>query len=334
MSTESNAQRKRQPDRPFYLPKGETTSSRIITEAKESLNNRTGLQAVVTKRPCTPRDATRSLFGATSTRAPENRPPSSFSLGSRHFDGSDTSRPTSRTRLQPINHKPKIPSEEEVESGLLPPKPPSDPNKVQRGKATRTRLQQSTSVESSLSSEVKSRVDTSPSDVKSVDEPVRRVHSGPKERSAVPVEERGEGDGREMPHRAPSSASVRSPPRSAESRKGSGGTKRTSSAGSTGRGGSAGKREEETAEEVMFYSQNIAPLLERMTEASSKKDSKKLGQVTEDLYALLQKENLLGRNCKQRTTILKSIFKLLDVDDSRIQLKLARLILATYYKTH
>lgn len=78
MSTESNAQRKRQPDRPFYLPKGETTSSRIITEAKESLNNRTGLQAVVTKRPCTPRDATRSLFGATSTRAPENRPPSSF----------------------------------------------------------------------------------------------------------------------------------------------------------------------------------------------------------------------------------------------------------------
>lgn len=35
--------------------------------------------------------------------------------------------------------------------------------------------------------------------------------------------------------------------------------------------GSAGKREEETAEEVMFYSQNIAPLLERMTEASSSK---------------------------------------------------------------
>lgn len=78
MSMESNAQRKRQPDRPFYLPKGDTTSSRIITEAKESLNNRTGLQAVVTKRPSTPRDATRSLFGATSTRAPENRPPSSF----------------------------------------------------------------------------------------------------------------------------------------------------------------------------------------------------------------------------------------------------------------
>lgn len=60
--------------------------------------------------------------------------------------------------------KPKLPSEEEIESGLLPPKPPSDPNKVQRGKATRTRLQQSTSVESSLSSEVKSRLDTSPSD--------------------------------------------------------------------------------------------------------------------------------------------------------------------------
>lgn len=33
--------------------------------------------------------------------------------------------------------------------------------------------------------------------------------------------------------------------------------------------GSAGKREEETAEEALFYSQNIAPLLERMTAASS-----------------------------------------------------------------
>lgn len=33
--------------------------------------------------------------------------------------------------------------------------------------------------------------------------------------------------------------------------------------------GSAGKREEETAEEALFYSQNIVPLLERMTAASS-----------------------------------------------------------------
>ncbi|XP_061176432.1 armadillo repeat-containing protein 2-like isoform X2 [Saccostrea echinata] len=329
---DTNTQKKKLPDRPFYLPQGETTSSRIITEAKESLGNRTGLQAVVTKRPCTPRDATRSLFGASSSRTPENRPPSSFSLGSRHFDGSDTSRPASRGRLQPINHKPKIPTEEEIDSGLLPPKPPSDPNKVQRGKATRTRLQQSTSVESSLSSEVKSGLETSPSDgnqvIKNADESVRRVHSGPKERTPIPVEERGEGDGREMPHRAPSSASVRSPPRSAESRTGSGGTKRTSSAGSTGRGGSAGRREEETAEEALFFSQNITPLLDRMTDASSKKDAKRLGQVTEELYSLLQKENLLGRSCKQRTTILKSIFKLLDVEDSRIQLKLARLILA------
>ena len=44
-------------------------------------------------------------------------------------------------------------------------------------------------------------------------ETTRRVHSGPKERTPIPVEERGEGDGIEAPpHRAPSSASVRSPP--------------------------------------------------------------------------------------------------------------------------
>ena len=44
-------------------------------------------------------------------------------------------------------------------------------------------------------------------------ETTRRVHSGPKERTPIPVEERGEGDGIEAPpHRAPSSAAVRSPP--------------------------------------------------------------------------------------------------------------------------
>ena len=44
----------------------------------------------------------------------------------------------------------------------------------------------------------------------------RRVRSGPSQRATPtpPVEERGEGDGKEMPHRAPSSAGVRnSPPR-------------------------------------------------------------------------------------------------------------------------
>ena len=47
----------------------------------------------------------------------------------------------------------------------------------------------------------------------STPETARRVHSGPKERTPIPVEERGEGDGVEAPpHRAPSSAAVRTPP--------------------------------------------------------------------------------------------------------------------------
>ena len=47
---------------------------------------------------------------------------------------------------------------------------------------------------------------------------VRRVHSGPKERTQpLPVEERGEGDGIEAPpHRAPSSAAVTIPVRFVE----------------------------------------------------------------------------------------------------------------------
>ena len=66
----------------------------------------------------------------------------------------------------------------------------------------------------------------------------------------------------------------------------------------------------------------------------SEKDSKKLGGVSEELYTLLQKEKLLGKNCKQRSTILKTVFKFLDVEDPKVLLGLARLILAVSLLTH
>ncbi|KAJ8315287.1 hypothetical protein KUTeg_007437 [Tegillarca granosa] len=177
---------------------------------------------------------------------------------------------------------PKFPTEAELESGLLPPKPPSDPNKSRR-KAGQTRLHHANSYDGSVEGISKSKsgsltdVSSKTPDPNSSADTTRRIHSGPKERTHIPVEERGEGDGKEMAPRAPSSAAVRSPPRSAssrdgsESRIGSGGTKRTSSAGSTGRAGSAGKKEvEETPEEAKFYSQNIAPILETMSTHSKK----------------------------------------------------------------
>jgi len=58
------------------------------------------------------------------------------------------------------------------------------------------------------------------------------------------------------------------------------------------------------------------------------REGDKLAESTDNLYQILKKENLLGKNCKQRSAILKSIFKLLDVEEPRVLLRLARLILA------
>ncbi|XP_064615586.1 armadillo repeat-containing protein 2-like [Liolophura sinensis] len=332
---------KKTKERPFYeAPSNLPTSSKIINEA------RTSLRSLKTKRPFTPRDENRTLFGPSSSRAPENRPPSAFSLGARHFDGSD-SRPVSGTRLTPLEHTrvhgpliedktssihtPKPPLVGDFEGQVLPPKPPSDPNRPVSRKGSghgRSRLQHSNSVDSfSTAGEVTGRSRTGSigeectiKETNSTDRP-RRVHSGPKERTEnVSVEERGVGDGKECPPRLASAAAVRSPPTSAskdgESRAGSGGSKRSP--------GDAA----ETPEEKFFYTQHIGPLVEEMLCLSKKKDTERISELADSLYIILHRENLLGRNCKKRSHILKTVFKLLDAEEPKVLLQLAKIILA------
>lgn len=331
--------KKVKPERPFYIPpQNVPTKAEIINDARRSIQNPRSLS---TKRPFTPRDDRRSLFPTSTCRNPESRPPSAFSLSSKHFDGQE-SRPVSGTRLSPLDHTPQIP-DIDADSSQLPPKPPTDPNKSQRKAYRSSRLHSGNGVDDTTRTVKTSSLTDLSKQVKPPDtEPQpRRVNSGPKERTPlegrdetepIPLEERGEGDGKEMPHRSPSSAAVQSPTRSTskeEGRVGSGGTKRTSSAGSTGRAGSAGKRDvEETPEETLFYTDHIAPLLEKLSVSGKKKDAESVVKLTDELYALLLKENLLGKNCKRRSAILKSIFKILDLDDPKVLLKLARLILS------
>ncbi|XP_076064878.1 armadillo repeat-containing protein 2 isoform X2 [Oratosquilla oratoria] len=83
---------------PFYAPPPRKTSAQIIKEARAALNlnepirvgvgvQRVGVKTVQTKRPFTPRERERTLFGgATNTTAKSSRPPSSFTLSPLHFD--------------------------------------------------------------------------------------------------------------------------------------------------------------------------------------------------------------------------------------------------------
>uniref|UniRef100_A0A8C6S058 Armadillo repeat-containing protein 2 n=2 Tax=Nannospalax galili TaxID=1026970 RepID=A0A8C6S058_NANGA len=121
---------------PFHRPSvsKQKTSAEIISEARNAL------RTVRTQRPFTPREDQRKLFGPTSSRTPENRPPSSFSLYASSFELAD-SRPISGARLSPLELKPKAPASPTTEDTCLSfPKPPLDPVKIRKISSARARL--------------------------------------------------------------------------------------------------------------------------------------------------------------------------------------------------
>ncbi|GAA28819.1 armadillo repeat-containing protein 2 [Clonorchis sinensis] len=72
--------------RAFYnLPENKPTAAQIVRESRE------WLQAVSTRRPCTPKDQTRSLFGS-SNHDVTSRPVSAFKLSAKNFDPLDATK--------------------------------------------------------------------------------------------------------------------------------------------------------------------------------------------------------------------------------------------------
>uniref|UniRef100_A0A8C1L8Q1 Armadillo repeat containing 2 n=1 Tax=Cyprinus carpio TaxID=7962 RepID=A0A8C1L8Q1_CYPCA len=98
------------------------TSAEIVSEARRSL------RTLATQRPFTPQEKHRQLFGESSSRALDGRPPSAFSLHARHFEAPD-SRPGSGTRLSPLEHKPGLSVSLDEDGGVdeaTLPKPPAE----------------------------------------------------------------------------------------------------------------------------------------------------------------------------------------------------------------
>ena len=84
--------RKKKKQVPFYDIPSCDTPAKIIADARRSV------RPVGTERPYTPAD-NRNLFGGSAS---QSRPPSSFSIGARHFSDERSSRPATRQRLAPI----------------------------------------------------------------------------------------------------------------------------------------------------------------------------------------------------------------------------------------
>ncbi|NXL98042.1 ARMC2 protein, partial [Tyrannus savana] len=126
---------------PFYWLSvaKQKTSSEIINEARNVL------RAVGTRRPFTPTDGQRKLFGSGSSRGPQSRPPSVFSLHASSFDLAE-SRPVSGIRLSPLDHKPLlITSAKDEDSSFFLPKPPAGAAEVRRVSSARACLCRTTS---------------------------------------------------------------------------------------------------------------------------------------------------------------------------------------------
>ncbi|XP_078502984.1 armadillo repeat-containing protein 2 isoform X2 [Lissotriton helveticus] len=260
---------------PFFKPPvpKQKTSAEIITEARNAL------RTIKTQRPFTPRDEQRKLFGPASSRTPENRPPSTFSLHASSFESPD-SRPVSGTRLSPLQHRPKFPGSAANEEEPFPsiPKPPLHPVDVRRISNSRARLFKTGSQGSLLPDK-----GFHPEDAKkqsSLEEQLTScASSGPS---------RGHSFKEEKVHTECSQGSKRQ------------------------------DRPSSCPENI--DNRNIG------IKAEGNQDD--LCHLCSCLHQTLEEGHLLGKMCKRRAVILKTLFKLVELGSDLLGLRLANLILA------
>ncbi|XP_077366233.1 armadillo repeat-containing protein 2 isoform X2 [Festucalex cinctus] len=293
------------------------TSAEIVGEARRIL------RAQSTQRPCTPRDAQRQLFARSSVRADHsNRPSSTFSLHAQNFDFGD-SRPSSGTRLSPLEHKTKIPFPGHDDISKSSPKPPTDPQDTRRPLLRmRTRLLRATSLTAL------------PPLAPRTDAPQERLHQDPAKK-LPPAHYFVSGDHKEVsgvphlsaPRRSQSESrllqcSVDSGVGSDEVRSG----QRTDLDAS-------GKNNTSAGAESRW--DPIAPLLQQLKAVAAGGSGEASLEHLCDLCVALQdalaEAGMLGpHHCKKRSSILRTLFQLIDLNSPRLHMHVAELSLALH----
>ncbi|KAI3364265.1 hypothetical protein L3Q82_011072, partial [Scortum barcoo] len=292
------------------------TSAEIVSEARQSLRVQS------TQRPFTPRDGYRQLFGKSSVRADhDNRPPSTFSLHAKNFDTPD-SRPGSGTRLSPLDHKPKFPVPGDAEDPFKAfPRPPTDPLEVKRGSAgTRTRLLRAGSL--TMLPPVERHTDVK-----------ERLNPGPgqKQQSANRLPAADHTEVRSGPYK-PCQRRTASESRITDPGDDSGVRPTECRAGRrTDLGNGDNTRSTEEDAESLVWNDMIAPLLQQLESVaagSSEGSVDRLCDLCDSLHGTLAEADMLGRRCKGRSVILRTLFRLIDLNSARLNLHIAKLCLA------
>ncbi|XP_077567565.1 armadillo repeat-containing protein 2 isoform X1 [Stigmatopora nigra] len=294
------------------------TSAEIVGEARRILRTQS------TQRPYTPQDANRHLFPLSSVRADHSsRPSSTFSLHSQNFDIGD-SRPNSGTRLSPLEHKRRIsiPSRDDISKAL--PKPPDDPLDTKRGlRRARARLFRASSLttlpplpahtDASQERFHQDRVKKLPSDL-------AFVCGDHKEFSSVPpplaTTRRSQSESRLSQSSIDSGmGSAEGPTRTRSDLRGNG--KNNKNAGADSRW------------------ETIAPLLQQLKAAAAGDNCQDLADHLSDvcasLYDALAEAAMLGpHRCEKRSSVLRTLFRLIDLNSPRLHMRVAELCLALH----
>ncbi|KAK2884119.1 hypothetical protein QQF64_016036 [Cirrhinus molitorella] len=288
------------------------TSAEIVSEARRSL------RTLTTQRPFTPQEKQRQLFGESSFRAHDGRPPSAFSLHARHFDAPD-SRPGSGTRLSPLEHKPRLSVSLDEDGGVNEatlPKPPTERGNTRIGSggsrarqlraASTNRLPSMTPNTKNMSLEARIEAD--------------QTGDGEKLHCADVIQHKTKSSSETdlhvlIKHRIPQTdvSSARGPKRE----------------GKLGHGDTA----DDNMDESVFWNTNVLPVLQEFESFApgdevSDEIVGELCNACSGLHNALAKRGMLGRQFKKRSAILRTLFRLIDVGSDRLNLTLAKLILA------
>ncbi|XP_056150414.1 armadillo repeat-containing protein 2 [Lampris incognitus] len=293
------------------------TSAEIVSEARQYL------RTLHTQRPFTPRDGHRHLFGESSAHVnSDGRPPSTFSLHARNFDAPD-SRPGSGIRLSPLDYKPKLVAPYSVEEPVKAhPKPPCDPLEVKRGAAAgaRARFLRTSSLT------------TLPPTERSTEEkkrstPAQRQQSAKGEGRTPPDTDHTElhsGPPKTGPHRTANEGRPMRPDVDLPVTEWGAGLLT-----GLGNGESTASRKEDAQSAVR--NDKILPLLQELESlaAGRPEDSvDRLCDLCNHLHVVLAEQNMLGRRCDQRAGILRTLFRLIDLNSAQLSLHIAKLCLA------
>ncbi|XP_073709260.1 armadillo repeat-containing protein 2 [Garra rufa] len=288
------------------------TSAEIVSEARRSL------RTLATQRPFTPQEKQRQLFGESSSRAHDGRPPSAFSLHARHFDTPD-SRPGSGTRLSPLEHKPRLSVSLDEDGGINEatlPKPPTERGNTRIGSGgSRARQLRAASINrlppmmtpntKNMSLEARIEADQ-PGDGE-------KIH-------CADIEHKTKSSSETDLHVLIKHRILQTDVSSARGSK----PEFKLGHGDTG---------DDNMDESVFWNTKVFPVLQAFESFApgdevSDEIVGELCNACNGLHNALAERGILGRQFKKRSAILRTLFRLIDVGSDRLNLTLAKLILA------